>query len=260
MEGRVAWLSIAPVKALGLVHPEAIELGPNGVADDRRFLVVDASGRLFNGKRCGALAQVEPIYDAVAETLVLRFPDGTTVGAASWQGGVRTAELYGRKLDVRPVPAELSAALSDVAGEAVEILRVEPPATAVDRDRQGAVSLLSVAALDELARRAGLVDAVDPRRFRMLVGIDGVPANAEDAWLGRRVRIGDAVVIPAEPVGRCAVTTQHPDTGVPDLDTLRVIGAYRGDVPTNEPIPFGVWGRVETPGRVALGEAVRLLD
>jgi uncharacterized protein YcbX len=94
----------------------------------------------------------------------------------------------------------------------------------------------------------------------MLIGIDGSEAHAEDGWLGRRVQVGGAIVIPAEPVGRCAVTTQHPDTGVPDLDTLRLIGGYRREVPTNEPIPFGVWGRVETPGRVALGDAVRVLD
>ena len=32
MAGRVIRISTAPVKALGLVHPEAVELGPQGVA------------------------------------------------------------------------------------------------------------------------------------------------------------------------------------------------------------------------------------
>ena len=57
-------------------------------------------------------------------------------------------------------------------------------------------------------------------------------------------------------VGRCAVTTQNPDTGVPDLDTLRVLGEYRGDVETSEPLPMGVWGEILEPGRVRLGDPV----
>ena len=34
---RVARISIAPVKALGLVHPESVVLGPRGVAGNRGF-------------------------------------------------------------------------------------------------------------------------------------------------------------------------------------------------------------------------------
>jgi len=30
-------------------------------------------------------------------------------------------------------------------------------------------------------------------------------------------------------------------------------------VPTDEPLPFGVWGEVVRPGRVAIGDAVELL-
>ena len=47
----VVRISIAPVKSLGLVHPDEIELEPHGVRGNRRFWLVDADGRLFNGKR-----------------------------------------------------------------------------------------------------------------------------------------------------------------------------------------------------------------
>ncbi len=57
-------------------------------------------------------------------------------------------------------------------------------------------------------------------------------------------------------VGRCAVTTLDPDRGVRDLDTLGAIAAYRADVPTREPLPFGVWCEVVEPGPVAVGDAV----
>jgi hypothetical protein len=40
------------------------------------------------------------------------------------------------------------------------------------------------------------------------------------------------------------------------LDTLGVLADYRGNVPTSEPLPFGVWCEVVEPGRVAVGDAV----
>jgi len=65
-------------------------------------------------------------------------------------------------------------------------------------------------------------------------------------------------VVVRERVGRCAVTTRDPDTGIRDLDTLDVIAGYRGDVPTREPLPFGVWCEVVKPGPVALGDPVEV--
>jgi MOSC domain-containing protein len=62
--------------------------------------------------------------------------------------------------------------------------------------------------------------------------------------------------MPRGNVGRCAVTTLDPDRGVRTLDTLGALAGYRGDVPTTEPLPFGIWCEVVQPGRVALGDAV----
>ena len=60
-------------------------------------------------------------------------------------------------------------------------------------------------------------------------------------------------------VGRCVVTSKSPETGEKDLDTLRTIKRYRPDVEGEEPIPFGVYGSVEQPGRVRLGDRVEPL-
>jgi len=49
MSGRVTRVSIAPVKSLGLIHPESVELTPSGVVGDRRFWMVTDEGRLVNG-------------------------------------------------------------------------------------------------------------------------------------------------------------------------------------------------------------------
>ena len=78
--------------------------------------------------------------------------------------------------------------------------------------------------------------------------------------LGRAVDGCEAVVHVDGNVGRCAVTTQDPDTGYPTFDTLHVLKETRGTLDTTEPLPFGVWSDVVQPGLVRLGDPVQLVE
>jgi MOSC domain-containing protein len=254
--GRVAWISIAPVKALALIHPDEVLLEPFGVRENRRFYLIDSEGRLRNGKHVGRLVQVVPRYDEQANTLRLDFPDGLVVEAEVEVSEPVTTVFYGRSVAGKLVEGPWSEVLSAWAGTALRLVRAERPGDGMDRGGSAGASLVSTAALDALARAAGVAGRVDGRRFRMLLGVEGVPAHEEDSWLGRRVRVGAATVLPRGNVGRCAVTTQDPATGLRDLDTLGALEAYRGRLPTTEPLPFGVWAQVAQAGRVRVGDPV----
>jgi hypothetical protein len=121
------------------------------------------------------------------------------------------------------------------------------------------VSLVSDGSLRELARELG-VDAVDGRRFRMLIEVEGAGAHEEDSWIGGSVALGSAVLSITKPDARCAITTQNPDTGERDLDTLRTLIRYRGfragDL--EKKIDFGVLGEVLVPGTISLGDEVEV--
>ncbi len=255
VSARVAWIQIAPVKALALAHPEAVDLDRDGIVGDRVFFVMDDTGRMTNNKKHGPLMSVEPTFDPATSVLTLRFPDGREVSAPTADGEPARAEFYRETLDVRLVPDELSDAVSEFAGARLRIVAHTRAGGGGDRGIEGATSLLSRASLARLAEELG-VDEVDGRRFRMHFGVEGVDAHAEDAWLGRRVQVGGAVVVPRGLVGRCAVTTQDPDTGRPDLPTLHALTRYRGQVRSEEPLPFGVFAEVVEPGRVALGDPI----
>jgi uncharacterized protein YcbX len=245
MEGRVAWITIAPVKGLGLVSPAAVEVTRQGVVENRRFHLLDARGRLVNGKRVGPLVRVVPDYDEAAGTLALAFPDGTAVSGDVELGRELAGTFFGEVRAGHIVGGPFSAALSEHAGMELTLVRADVPGTAVDRGHYGAVSLLSSAALN----------GFDPRRFRMLFGVDGVPAHAEDGWIGRPVRVGGAVVRPQGLTTRCLVTSQNPDSGVADMDMLQHLRDTRPEV-AGEPLPFGVHASVVEPGRVAVGDCV----
>jgi uncharacterized protein len=147
-------------------------------------------------------------------------------------------------------------AVSELVGQPVRL--VEPELPAPDRGRGGAATLLATTSLNRLARQLG-VETIDHRRFRMNFGVEGIGAHEEDGWRGRRVRIGDAVVIPQGHVGRCVITTQNPDTGCTDLDTLNGLASYRSGVESTEPLPLGIHAAVAEPGRVRVGDAVTLV-
>ena len=251
----VSRLSIAPVKGMALVHPDEVRLERYGVASNRRFYLVDEDGRRYGQIRDGTLVQIAPEYDEQAERLTLRFPDDAVVAGDVELGAPIVADFYGRAVAGRVVEGEWAEAISRHAGRSVRLVRADEPGAGVDRGL-GPVTMLSDASLEELARNANR-DGVDPRRFRMLIGIAGCEPHEEDAWLGGLVRVGEAVVRLHEQVARCAITTQSPETGAPDFDTLREIKRYRGTrADGGKHIDFGVFGEVEQPGRVRLGDEV----
>lgn len=250
---RVAWISIAPVKGLALRRVDEVTLERHGVTENRRFYLVDERGRRFGLMRHGPLVQVEATYDAGAERLALRFPDGRVVDGEVALGDRVTTDFYGRPVGGRIVEGPWSERLSEHAGRPVRLVQSDRPGAGVDRAR-GGVSLVSEASLDELGRRSGR-DAVDGRRFRMLFGLTGCAPHEEDEWIGGEVEIGEARVRLHGAVGRCAITTQNPETGVRDFDTLRAIRSYRG-VRDGNSIDFGVYGAVLRPGRVRVGDPV----
>jgi len=253
---RVSWISFTPVKGLRLHHPEAVELTADGIPGDRAFFLVDEAGRMVSLKRLGMLASVLAEHDPAAGTLSLRFPDGREVAGAVELGDPEDAGFYGLGLRVRPVAGPFSAALADHAGAPVRLVAAPRERSGLDRGREGAVTLLSRGSLERLREQSGERDSVDARRFRMTFGIDGVAPHEEDRWVERDVRIGEALVRVTGNVGRCVVTTRDPDGGAVDFPTLHHLQAYRADVETSEPLPFGVHARVVEPGPVRLGDAV----
>jgi uncharacterized protein YcbX len=256
MSARVAWISRTPVKALALEHVREAELGEGGVEGDRRFYLVGETGRLISNKDFPEFQLIHATYDADRELLAFTLTDGREVTGMVERGEEVETIFHKRPRSARLVVGPWSEALSELAGERLRL--VEPSTPATDRGRNGAATLLATASLGALGAVLG-VEAVDGRRFRMNFGVDGLEAHEEDTWIGRRVQIGDAVVIPHGNVGRCVITTQNPDTAISDLDTLKGLAAYRRELETTEPLPFGVHAAVAQSGRVRVGDPVGLL-
>ncbi len=249
----VTALALAPVKAMRLVAVGEVTLDRYGAVGDRRFYVVDERGRMVNGKQHAALQTIVPDHDPATGELTLRFPDGRPpVRGVVEPGETVTARFY-RRTDALPVlRGPWSEAVSEFIGAPLRLVEAR---TGVDRGRAGAASVISRASLRRLAEEAGAGD-VDARRFRMLMEIDGVPAHEEDRWIDRSVRVGEARLRIRGHVGRCLITSRHPDSAQTDLPTLDLLRAYRGGGDSTEPLPFGVYGEVLEGGAVRVGDPV----
>ena len=251
----IARISISPVKAFRLVHPEEVELGPDGVAENRRFFLVGPDGERLRSSLTPWPVLVRAEYDAGEERLRMEFPRGTEIEGAADALGDPVHSATG-SLDVtgRVVEGPWEAPLPELAGHPVRLVRLDRIGAGLNEP----VTFVSDGSLDRLARQAETT--VDSRRFRMLFELSGCEAHEEDTWDGRRFAVGGAVVRVGGPVDRCAVTTRDPDTGERDLDTLRLIKSYRGQRESDGAILFGVYGSVLQPGRVRVGDAFEPLE
>jgi len=249
----VAGFNLTPVKSTALHRPERIDLRTDGAVGDRRFLCIRDDGTRLSGISKAALMPIRAAHDPDAHRLSLTFPGGAVVdGDDRSSGPVIPVALFDRVIPVRRIDPALTGALrAHVMDDTLTLARVDEPEYAGGTHR---VSIVSRASVEDLGSRVG-DGALDPRRFRMLIEVDGLAPYDEDGWQGGRVRVGDAIVRIGERMPRCVMTTLDPDTGVQDTPLLHALASYRK---VGTQVVLGVYGDVERPGPIAVGDRVEL--
>lgn len=119
-------------------------------------------------------------------------------------------------------------------------------------DERPFVSILGAGTMTSLTELAGM--AVDPRRFRANVLLDGLAPFEEFELIGRRIVLGDAVIEIVERIERCIATTVEPETGLRTIEIPLLLRRNFGH------IDCGVFGRVVRGGRIAPGMATTVVE
>jgi uncharacterized protein YcbX len=251
---RVAALASTPIKGLRVTARPEVVLERGGVRFDRSLFLVDERDRMVNGKHLGALNSVTADIDE-GRLLTLTFPGGEVLSGPLELGEALEARFFSHSRSARALLGPFSAALSEHAGQSLRLVAPADGYSAIDRGPRGAVSMISRASLASLARAAG-ANEIDARRFRMSIELAGADPHEEDRWIGRELALGEARVLLHGHVGRCIVTSRHPESGEVDLPTLDLLSKYRDGALTTEPLAFGVYGAVIQEGVVRIGDAV----
>jgi uncharacterized protein YcbX len=210
---QVAELWRYPVKSMRGERLAVAEVRDDGVEGDRLVHVVDASGALLTGR-------TQPRLLDLSATLG---PEGALVDGAPWRS------------------PGVARAVEAAAGEGARLVAAE-----ADGHRFDETPLL--VATDGMAESFG----IDRRRLRPNIVVGGVEGMAERGWEGRRMRVGEAVIVLDHLCVRCVMTTFDPDTIEQDANVLRRINAELGG-------RAALNCRVERPGRVAVGDPAELL-
>ncbi len=248
---KVAAIHIAPVKSLGLAHPEAVQVGPNGILEDRRFYLIDQLGRLVTQREMGCLVRVMADYTEASQRLEIRFPSGDSLEGPVELGPAVETRIWGRIVKGHQVEGDWGAALSEFCGAPVSLVVSDERGQCYD---EFPISIVSQESLQRLGQQAEGGATFDSLRFRPNFLLEGCKPHEEDSWLSRTIRIGRELRVQlTAPDPRCAITTRNPMTGEPDVDTLSLIRSYRSDPRTAY---FGVYGVVERPGPVSVGDVV----
>jgi uncharacterized protein YcbX len=145
---------------------------------------------------------------------------------------------------VRELAAHMGTALANVSGGSQQHIG-RATATAGCGDPTGS---------GRVGPPAGGPAVLDPLRFRANLYVDGVPAWAEFSWVGREIRIGEAMLrIPAR-IPRCAATAVDPETGERTVNVVKGLRAAYGHY------DMGVYAEVIHSGRVTIGDTVVVPD
>jgi uncharacterized protein len=228
--GTLAELWRYPVKSMAGERLEEAEVSWHGVEGDRRWAFVRpglerSSFPWLTIRERPEMARYTPAFSdpgrPEASATLVRTPDGIELDVAD-------------------------PALAARLGEGVRVIK----------QNRGIpdIAPLSVISTATIAGLAALVDArLDVRRFRPNLLVDAKGDFPEDGWVGRVLRIGGMRMRVDQRDQRCVMINVDPDTTERDPAVLKAVARERATC-------LGVYGTTVQPGRVAVGDAVELVD
>lgn len=249
----VTGLFLYPVKSLRGCAVTAADLDGLGFAGDRRFLIVDRSGRFLTQRTVPRMACIDARLDADSLTLSAEGRKPLIIGSASEPvAPLRTISIWKSEgllaEDCGAAAAKWLGSFLKLECHLVRIGRKFHRPIVKSTARPGdcvsfadaypflVVSEASLADLnDRLAERGE--EPVPMDRFRPNLVVTGCAPYGEDTW--PRVRIGAGIFRRGGPCSRCIVTTTDQLTGERAHEPLRTLASYRRDPAEPTDVNFG---------------------
>ncbi|MER5640048.1 MOSC N-terminal beta barrel domain-containing protein [Kitasatospora sp. NPDC002227] len=287
-------LHVYPLKSAYRQSPQSATVEPWGLAGDRRWMLVDRSGRAVTQREEPTLGQLRVSHGADG-LLTVTSPEGDRLevpaptaangaelveadvfgavfkaAAAAPEVGEWFAERFPARFERRVGPVRLVHLDNPLSrgvnpkyapnGETVSMADAFPVLLATTASLAALNELLAADHPDDPAKGA----ALPMERFRPNLVIEGTEPWAEDGW--RRIRVGEVTFRVAKPCGRCVITTTDQETGVrKGPEPLRALGRHHR---FDKSLAFGIQLIPERPaglsgdalGTVRLGDTFTVLE
>lgn len=261
-------IHVYPVKSGAALCPGEALLEARGLAHDRRWMVVDATGRFLTGRQLPQLVRLRATPHEGGLWLDADGRRRIDVALPAADAPRMQVTVWKSQVDAARVDPAVDAWLSEWLGRDAHLVHMDAIATrpvrwdgAEERDEVGFADgfpllLVSQASLDGLNARLSV--PLPMLRFRPNLVIEGADAaHAEDGW--RRLRIGGIEFIAARPCVRCVFTTVDPERGAfdPSGEPLATLKSYRR---SSAGITFGMNLLARGHGRLRIGDEVTVLE
>jgi uncharacterized protein len=264
---RVSSLHTYPIKGCYRTDHRELVVEPWGPVGDRRWVMVDADGRMVTQREIPGLVRIKP--RAEGSRLYLSAEGHPDLQVDSVAGDLVDMKVFSDPVRATPVGDAADAWLTAVLDHKVRLLWLDDPTRrAVQPEWSRPTDRVSLADefpvlvtnsasltwLNDALLESGSAEGPLPMtRFRPNVVVDGATAWAEDEWLGRTARIGEAVFRVVKGHGRCVVTTTDQDTGERGHEPLRALGRHRN---FHQSLHFGVVLIPDQVGTIKLGDSI----
>ncbi|MFD5030688.1 MOSC domain-containing protein [Streptomyces sp. NPDC058405] len=268
-------LRVHPVKSMAGCTPDSAVVEPWGLAGDRRWTLIDGTGKAVTQRQQPrlALARAEPRPDG---GIRLHAPglEPLAVDVPKAEGTV-VVDIFGTRIEsvlAGHDTQDVHGWFSTYLGVEVRLVHLDDPATRRPVNRFYArpgetvsfadgfpLLITTTASLDALNSLIAQGDHPDEGplpmdRFRPNLVVAGTAPWAEDDWL--RIAVGEVTFRVAKPCGRCVITTTDQRTAERGKEPLRTLGRYRG---FGGQLVFGQNLVPESTGTLRAGDPVTVL-
>ena len=271
---KVTALAIYPIKGCqgSSLISSGVEL--RGLEDDRRWMIVDASGRFITQREVPRLAQIKA--ETTGDGLVINLPGGAPAKITQPDGSKRaTVRVWRSIVDAVVADMTVNESLSNFLERSVKLVFMDrqarrfsnpdwagqdAPVSFADGYPILLTSTASLAALNsKIIDQDG--DPVSMDRFRPNIVVEGSMDWEEDRW--KVIKIGDLVFDAVKPCTRCNVPELDQRTGEARSDNqpTRALKSIRRSADKRvKGFLFG-WNIIaRASGSVRVGDNVQVLE
>jgi len=260
---KISELYTYPVKGCEANPSDVLHIGELGVADDRKWMIVDEFGNFVNQKRVEHIVRLKVIRDE--NQWLIRTPVGSShIDQNHWKDFNQQVKLYKETFDQVEYNENISALLTNWLNQPLFFIRFKEgyqrtkyidrldlnlPVNFVDGYP---IHIVNQSSLEELASRLNQRQ-ISSLRFRPNIVIHGLDPYEEDQ-IDRIV--GENIELKLiKKTARCPVPNINPQTTSSDLPVFNTLARYR----LNEKrVDFGIYASVIKTGKVSTNEHLSL--
>jgi len=264
-ENLIKYLIIYPIKSLGPIFKDEIEVGPNGLLGDREMMLIDSTGKFISQRTKRDLVRFQLNEYQDSYKVIDRWGnEEIKIDMSAFNQIVEQVEIWDDKVQQVWMNEEMSRWFSMILKEPVRLVKLNTNyqrgiskkyTTKYSQNTSFADSLpillCTTASFQQVEEVYGDFDFL---RFRPNIVIKNVIPFEEDNWI--TIQTNHVQLSNKKPCARCNLITVDPQSGKVDPNFLKKLSEFRT---VNHKVLFGIQVVPEKGGNLKVGEEVSVV-